>query len=70
MNAEQIREIVQETIRQELAAFFAVQSDASSWKQDQAFVSPAEELRIRAMARENMRIKAQQRASKGVGNAK
>jgi len=60
MNAEQIQEIVRETIRQELAAFF---SSAAMPKRDADYVSPAEEARIRLQARMDMRARSQRRAA-------
>jgi len=62
MNADQIREI----IRQELAAFFAVQVDASGWKQQQAMVEPGSFMARRNEALEDLE---RRRAKRKVRNA-
>lgn len=60
MNAEQIQEIVRETIRQELAAFFI---SSATQQRDADYVSPAEEARIRLQARMDLRARSQRRDS-------
>lgn len=54
MNADQIRSIVQETIRQELAAFFAVQVDSSDLKQQQFVAAPGSFLARRQEALDDL----------------
>ena len=61
MNADQIREI----IRQELAAFFAVQVDCSNLKQQQFVADPGSFLARRDEALADLQRRREKRAGRG-----
>lgn len=65
MNAAQIREIVQQTIRQELAAFFAVQVDNSNLKQTQLVAEPGSFLARRQEALDDLERRRKRKAGHG-----